>query len=427
MSRRSAPIAFIIWILAISYFGLASGASAKNAVVVDAVSGEPLSGVSVFNRKGDIVGVSSSRGLLPYIAPDDYPLTVRCLGYTDVTGITVRDSVISLEEFPYELFEVVVAPEKRQVLHVLAFAREYSTLCTYSDTVTLFREKWIDYMLPTPSVKNFKGWLTPRTLTTKSYYQFRNNNGLDSVSDRFNQHFSWSDWIGLLDRVRLPEKLASDDSVAIDTVFGKYRPTQIWSRKGEDVTLRVNVLSDTLSRSLIPGLSSFFNRDDTDFEKLMVDYMFADVTSDMLFANNISRISANIESRGRGRNMFMFNKALEPFFVTTYIEIFIVDKEYMSEKEARKCEKIDFSNLQLPSLSQYGIIPPLSPQTIELIARVEGIDHTAVRLNITPDQRLIGLHPPQKSWERIFNLTKKLVTLQWVKAYFEGFRDMFKQ
>lgn len=425
MSRRIATIFTLAWAFTFSLVGFPSGISAKNAVVVDAVSGEPLSGVSVFDCRGDIIGVSSSRGQLPYVPPEAYPLTVRCLGYRDAENIGVRDSVIRLDEFPYELFEVVVEPKKKPVLHMLAFQREYSTLSTYTDTVTLYREKWVDYMIPSSSAKRFKGWLTPRMLATKSYYHFRNRDGLDSVSDRFNQHFSWSDWIGIIDRVKLPEKL-THSAVAVDTVFGKYRPTQIWARKDDDVTLRVNVLSDTLSRTMIPGLSSFFNRDDTDFEKLKVDYGFSDVTSDMLFAHNISRISANIESRGRGRSMFMFNKAREPFFVTTYTEIFIVDKEYMAVKDAKKWEKHSFEDMEFPVLSQYGIIPPVSPQTSRLIARVEGIDHDQVRLNIEPDKRLIGLHPPLKSWQRIFNLTKKLVTLGWIKDYFQGLASSLK-
>lgn len=427
MNRKLLTFLSFTMVFYVAFMSPAHRASARNVIVVDAASGEALSGVAVFSRHGDIVGVSSSKGVLPYVPPEAYPLTVRCLGYKDATDISISDTIVRLDEFPYDLFEIVVEPDKKQVLHMLAFQREYSTLSTYSDTVTLFREKWVDYMIPSPSAKRFEGWSTPRMLTTKSYYHFRNGKGLDSVSDRFNQHFSWSDWIGIVDRVHVPEKLTEDNKFAIDTVWGKYRPTQIWTRKDDNIVLRVNVLSDTLSRTMIPGLSSFFNRTDTDFEKLKVDYEFTDVASDILLAQNISRISANIESRGRGRSMFMFNKAREPFFVTTYTEIYFVDKEYMSVKEAKKWQKQDFSDIEFPELSRYGLIPPLSEQTTELIARVEGIDHDQVRLNIEPDRRLIGLHPPLKSWQRVFNLTKKLVTLQWLKAYFESFSTAFKK
>ncbi len=178
-------------VLLTALLGLHFGVSARNVKVVDAVSGEALSGVAVFNRQGDILGVSSSKGVLPYVPAEAYPLTVRCLGYKDATDIGINDTIVKLDEFPFDLFEIVVEPEKKQVLHMLAYQREYSTLSTYTDTVTLFREKWVDYMIPSPSVKRFDGWLTPRMLTTGSYYHFRNANGLDSVSDRFNQHFSW--------------------------------------------------------------------------------------------------------------------------------------------------------------------------------------------------------------------------------------------
>ena len=84
--------------------------------------------------------------------------------------------------------EVLVLSKNNRVLHMLAYVREYSTLTTYTDTVFLFREKMVDYMLPASGSK-FKGWSKPRVITSRSYYQFKDNNGLDSVSDVSNHHF----------------------------------------------------------------------------------------------------------------------------------------------------------------------------------------------------------------------------------------------
>lgn len=71
---------------------------------------------------------------------------------------------------------------------MLAYVREYSTLSTYSDTVTLFREKMVDFMIVPDRKMKFRGWTSPRLLTSRSYYRFTDGEGLDSVSDRFNNH-----------------------------------------------------------------------------------------------------------------------------------------------------------------------------------------------------------------------------------------------
>ena len=75
--------------------------------------------------------------------------------------------------------EVLVVSGHKKLLHLLAYVREYSTMTTYTDTVFLFREKMVDYMLPAGKV-DFKGWSTPRVLTSRSYYRFSNSHGLRS-------------------------------------------------------------------------------------------------------------------------------------------------------------------------------------------------------------------------------------------------------
>ena len=68
---------------------------------------------------------------------------------------------------------------------------------------------------------------------------------------------------------------------------------------------------------------------------------------DMAAASNLTGYSYNIESSGRGRNMFMFNNVDEPFFVNTYAEIYIVDKEYVTAKEAGKWDKLRVDDNQM--------------------------------------------------------------------------------
>lgn len=287
-----------------------------------------------------------------------------------------------------ELPELEVSAKNRDVLHILGYVREYSTLTTYSDTVILFREKWVDFMAPAGKKKGVDWWLTPRILSSKSYYRFTNSSGLDSVSDRFHQHFSWSDWVGLIGSASLPDKLRYSD-LATDTLYGRYSPTEIWSRKGDDVTLDINVLADTLSRKWVPNIRSFF-RNDTDFERFDIKYRFSQVQDCQASTRDITSFSFNIESQGRGTDSFRFGRRGEPYFVTTYAETYIADQEYISLKEARRWQKRSFMTEDLLLLPPKEV-PALNVETAELIARVEQIDHVKLKLEAKGDKRLAGL------------------------------------
>ena len=62
----------------------------------------------------------------------------------------------------------MVESRQQKVMHMLAYVREYSTLTTYTDTVFLFREKMVDFMLNTDPKVKFQGWSYPRILKSSS-------------------------------------------------------------------------------------------------------------------------------------------------------------------------------------------------------------------------------------------------------------------
>ena len=60
-----------------------------------------------------------------------------------------------------ELPEFTVYPLDRPVLHITGYVRENSMLTTMRDTVFLFREKLVDFMLPGLKAGKFRGWSRP--------------------------------------------------------------------------------------------------------------------------------------------------------------------------------------------------------------------------------------------------------------------------
>ena len=392
-------------------------------VIADSARHTPLPNASVFDSRGKAIGMSDSKGRTPYIAPADYPVTVRYLGFGEKIVDKAGCDTLFLRENDVELPEVVVETKQQKALHMLAYIREYSTLSTYTDTVFLFREKMVDYMLVQDNKSRFKGWFSPRLLKSKSYYRFTNDAGLDSVSDVSNQHFSWSDWIGVTPAVEMPPALQKAE-IAADTVFGKYSPAEIWTRNNDKVSVAVNVLADIHGRKWVPELSGFFMKN-LDFENFRIRFNYDNVAGESVTPQDLTGYSYNIESNGRGRDMFMFNRIDEPFYVNTYAEVYILDKEYITIKEAKKWESHKFGNADI-DIFEPTQAPPLQPVIQLLVDRVNNIDRDQVRLAIEPDQQLVGRLGVNKNFgigNRLLFMLKQLTGIGSIKSH----RAMKKQ
>lgn len=404
-------------------FGL-NGRS-RSIIVADSLSRMPLSGAAVFDCSGAVAGITDKNGRMPFVAPEKFPVAVRYLGYREITVDDVNADSVFLQESISELPEIIVESKRHKVLHMLAYVREYSTLTTYTDTVFLFREKMVDYMLtPDPKVK-FKGWTNPRMLTSRSYYRFTNVWGLDSVSDASNHHFSWSDWIGVAPVTELPQALKDGDAPT-DTLRGRYSASEIWTRNGDRVNVDIDVLADKTGRKWVPNLSAFF-RKDLDFEYFRIKFNYDNITGDSVSPLDMTGYSFNIESNGRGHEMFRFNRINEPFFVSTYAEVYMLDKEYITVKEAKQWDSRKFD------LDEIGIYEPLEapelqPSVLALVERVNNVDKGDVRLAQTPDHRLAGNNNSGRNFKvgrRALFLLKQLTGISAYKFH-KNFNDNWK-
>ncbi|MDE5902713.1 MAG: hypothetical protein K2H21_05795, partial [Muribaculaceae bacterium] len=341
---------------------------------------------SVYDRRGKAIGVTDRQGRLPELAKDAFPLTLRYVGFADrVMEYWERGDTVFMSEDVSELPELLVEERSRKLLHILAYIREYSTLSTYTDTVLLFREKMVDYMLRPDDKVKFRDWSTPRILASRSYYRFGNSEGLDSVSDESQHHFSWSDWLGIPSAIPLPHSLWHR-ATGRDTVRGRVSAAERWERDDDMVRVEVDVLADTLSRKWVPNLRAFL-RSGLDFELFKVNLDYMGVTGDSVTPADMAGYSYRIESKGRGRNMFRFNRFDEPFFVTTEATVYILDKEYILPKEAKQWEKRNFDTDAIGICEPPGA-PALSAPTRSLIARVDALNKEDVRLDAVPDARI---------------------------------------
>lgn len=311
---------------------------------------------------------------------------------------------------PRQLPEVVVASGKWDAVRLSAYVREYSTLSGYSDTITLFREKIVDFMVPAAGNRKLKGWTNPRLLASQSFYRFSDTYGTDSVSDYFRQHFSWSDWIDIpKTSVAIPGKLLENVEAA-DTIRGKYQPSAIWTRSEGNISLAIDVLADTANYSAVPRLAHFLKRssDRLEFTGLKLKYDFADIGTTSLPVDLLTKIEYTIESCGRGKPLFRVFRADEPYFVSTRAEIFITDRQYISNREARRLEA------HPPESDGITISPPpeapmLDNATALLCQRVAAIDKDSLRLNLMPDKKLVGHKELKQKKPGILNTLRSML------------------
>ena len=417
------PLIAVISTILLSVF-ITEGKGAYT-VVVDSVNRLPLPMATIIDKDGHAITTTDRRGRMPRIDTDRYPLTIRYLGYDERTISSAATDTVFMRDALAQLPEVVIESPRHKLLHILAYVREYSTLTTYTDTVFLFREKMVDYMLAPDKRVTFKGWSTPRVLTSKSYYRFSNDRGLDSVSDHGNLHFSWSDWVGIPPNTALPHPLTESDE-AVDTLHGKYSPREIWSKVNDKVTVDIDLIGSRDEQRWLPDMHPFF-RKEVEFDRFNLSFYFDNVVGDSIGPLDIKGCSYEIESRGRGHDMFMFNKVDQPIFVNTIADVYFFDKEYIPVKEARKWSSRRFD------INEVGIYEPLDapdlPESIlDLIDEVNNLDKEGMRSNLTADMRILSPYIDEgrknfKVGRRALFLLKKLTGISAYKSHRNTKRD----
>jgi hypothetical protein len=116
--------------------------------------------------------------------------------------------------------------------------------------------------------------------------------------------------------------------------------------------------------------------------------------------------------------MFQFSRHDQPFFVTTYAEVYILDKEFITVKEAKKWDKLNLS--EEIEIFEAEEAPDLSASTLALIDRVNNIDADQVRLSIKPDERLIGRNIRKGNFgigHRALSLLKQLTGISYFRSH----------
>lgn len=362
IARQSA--ATIALLAAMSAFSSVANAT----VVVDSLSNEPLPRASVFDCNGNMTATCSDDGTLPVVRSDKYPLTVRYLGYMPATLPFAGEDTVRMSALRYELPEIVIDTQSHSILHLKGYMREYTSMTRSSDTVQLFSEKIVDFMLPTEKNKKFKGWKSPRTLAERNFYRFTDSAGLDSVSSLNSNHFQWFDFVDIFSKnIKIPETLR-DNSAKADTVAGKYGVKILWNKLSDRYIFETDMLADKKDHKWSPNFLKFFGLT-TDFTRLSTKYTFTEPDGSDISPAEISMATFDIEALCRGKLYRWVSGSDEPFNIRSYYEFYVTDKEYLTPDDAKDWKEHPETK-GITVIVPDGV-PELEPAIVRLIERVD--------------------------------------------------------
>ncbi len=130
------------------------GAFDANAIrLIDAETKTFLPLASITDRSGNVVGMTDKSGEIPLLPKERYPITFNYMGYEPLQLNKVADEDVKMILQEYELPEIVISPGARPLLHLTGYMRELTSVLSSSDSVTIFKESVVDFLVPVKKQK----------------------------------------------------------------------------------------------------------------------------------------------------------------------------------------------------------------------------------------------------------------------------------
>lgn len=340
-------------------------------VVSDESDGLPIVAATARSASGALIAFSDNEGRFPEFPEGVFPVEIGGMGYETVKIVAPVDTV-RLTARPYQLPEVSVGTEGRDILHLVCYAREYLAATTDNDSIVGYMQYMVDFLIPLKKVKKFKGFSSPRTLSRQGIARtFDRTKGIDSISRNADiMEFSWFDFMSIdgKERVAEPESLRGCES-GCDSVMGKYSVEKLYSRKPGIFS----VVTDPLGNHSGHVWSPWF------FKMLGCTIDMHDFRSTRVFMSNdtgkyapddLLMYSVSIDIVGRGKVFRKMAGSKSAVTMKSYFEIFPVSREYLTVEEAREVEAS-------PSVGMEFVVPeiapPLDEATLRMIERAEAM------------------------------------------------------
>lgn len=348
------------------------GAFDANAFrLIDAETKAPLPLASITDCSGNVVGMTDKSGVIPELQKDRYPITFNYMGYASLQILKPAEDDLKMIQQDYELPEIVVIPGSRPLLHLTGYMREITSVLSSSDSVAIFKESVVDFLVPVEKTK-VKGWNKARELASKTYVRMSNSSGLDSVSTNHEYEFMlWGNRKSLIPSgAKIPAKIKGTD-LACDTIMGKYYPKIIWWKNGDITRWYGDALANEKNHVTTPWALKLFGLT-ADVTEISENYVFDTPDGDFIRPTDLRQVSVTIDMLAKGK---LFKKAFDSSShvnVRTYMELYLTDREFLSEEEGKELKKevpfIEPSDILAPANAN-----PLHPAIIRTVERVNSL------------------------------------------------------
>lgn len=327
--------AFLI-ILSVIILQEAFHANAFKLVDSETLTALPLA--SITDHSGNVVEITDKTGEIPLLPEDSYPITFNYMGYAPLQLLKPAENDVKMIYQDYELPEIVIIPGNRPLLYLTGYMREVTSILGSSDSVTLYKESIVDFLVPVEKSK-VKGWSKPRELASKTYVRMTNSTGLDSVST--NHEYEYMLWANRYSLIPSPTKIPQrikDTDFACDTIMGKYYPKIIWWKNGDVTRRNGDALANEKNHIISPSAFKLFGLT-TDFTELSINYVFNTPDEDFIRPTNLKQVSMTIDILAKGKVFKKYFDSTSPVNVRTYVELYLTDREFLSDEEGKAIKK----------------------------------------------------------------------------------------
>jgi hypothetical protein len=337
--------------------------------IIDTRDHSPIPAASIFDASGNMVGYSSSDGLISDIPETAYPITIHCIGYELLVIEHPEDKTWEMTPTVYNLKEVVVVPIKRNVLKQTFYVREYYSMYNSSDTVTFFTEHMANRFVPTTKGAKFGGKSSLNILNSRQYSHY-NLLGIDSVaSGSESKHYSLLTVFEPNSKeIAAPESFKdTGNTPKYYEKVGKSGTELIQKQNSHTFTTIKDVLADTKEHKLSPGILKLLGLT-MEFNQVYFTHAYQANDSGVYQPKDLIEASLVIQADGRGKYLREAMKSETPVIISTMIELYVVDQEFLTKEEAKKEYKNKPTDVEfvIPST-----VPPLSEATRRLVERAK--------------------------------------------------------
>ena len=335
--------------------------------VIDAVDHSPVAAASIFDATGNMVGFTWSDGEFSEIPESAYPITVRCMGYEMLIIERPEDKTWEMTPMAYELEEVLIVPVKRNILKQTFYVREYFSMSSETDTVTLFTEHMADRFIPASKDAKFSGNSSLRILESHQYSHYQLF-GQDSIST--DPETLFPSMVTIFEPVdkEIPTPKSFKESGNAAKLYeepGKSGVSIIIKQNDQTFTISVDGLADTKEHKISPWPLKLLGFT-MEFNQVFLTQAYRVNDKGVYQPKDLLEASFVMQADGRGKYLRKVLKSDKPIVIRSMVELYIVDRDYLSKEEAKEEYKNKPTNVKfmIPST-----VPPLNEATKQLVER----------------------------------------------------------